>query len=141
MSVKPPRTNLLMSGYYYKQLASTASPGYLNSETSRNAKALAWAEQMGYPVPPPPNGCLTASLWIIAFPGLCIGIIPGLIIIYMLIKQGEARQRQVDSAVTKWVEAGSPLVELPDNTPLIEMDAPVKDKKPKYEYRKRENES
>jgi hypothetical protein len=74
---------------------------------------------MGYPVPPPPSGCLTASLWIAAFTGLCFGVIPGLIIFYVLMKQGETRQRQVDSVVTKWVDAGSPLVELPENTRIV----------------------
>jgi hypothetical protein len=110
---------IITSGYYYKQLASAATPGYLNSDASRNAKALAWAEQMGYPVPPPPSGCLTASLWIAAFTGLCFGVIPGLVIFYVLMKQEETRQRQVDSVVTKWVDAGSPLVELPENTRIV----------------------
>ena len=68
-------------------------------------KAVAWAKSLGYPVPKAPDGCMSVLLVII---GLCVFIVPGLII--LLIVWNRSRQYELDmkALVEKWVDAGKP---------------------------------
>jgi len=68
-------------------------------------RAVAWARSLGYPVPSEPNGCVSALLIVI---GLCIFIVPGVIILIWVAHQGQVYQRDMNSLVSRWVDAGKP---------------------------------
>ena len=74
-------------------------------KTPNEQKAVAWAKSLGYPVPKAPDGCMSVLLVII---GLCVFIVPGLII--LLIVWNRSRQYELDmkALVEKWVDAGKP---------------------------------
>ena len=73
-------------------------------EIDRN-KAIAWARSLGYPVPSKLNGCLSVLLILI---GLIIFIIPGVVILIWVAYQGKAYQRDMNTLVARWVDAGKP---------------------------------
>ena len=73
--------------------------------SSDRAKASAWARSMGYPVPTQLNGCLALFLVVV---GLCIWIIPGLVILVILFSMNQSYNREMDELVARWVDAGKP---------------------------------
>jgi len=69
------------------------------------ARAIAWARSLGYPVPSEPNGCLSVILIMI---GLLIFVIPGVALIFFIAYQGHAYKRDINALVARWVDAGKP---------------------------------
>ena len=72
---------------------------------SDQARAIAWARSMGYPIPIKMNGCLSTFLIVI---GLTAFIVPGLLLIFFVIWKDNQYRTEVVALVTKWVEAGKP---------------------------------
>ena len=72
---------------------------------SRRALAVAWAQSMGYPVPTKMGGCLATILVVV---GLCIYIIPGVLLLVWLWVQANQYERDMRALVEKWVDAGRP---------------------------------
>jgi uncharacterized membrane protein len=69
------------------------------------SKASAWARSRGYPVPTELNGCLGIFLVVV---GLCIYIIPGLVILVILYSINKSYNSEMDALVARWVDAGKP---------------------------------
>ena len=67
--------------------------------------AVAWAQSMGYPVPTKMGGCLATILVVV---GLCIYIIPGVLLLVWLWVQANQYERDMRALVEKWVDAGRP---------------------------------
>ena len=68
-------------------------------------KAVAWARSLGYPVPKAPDGCMSVLLVIV---GLCVFIVPGLIILLIVWNNSRQYERDIKALVEKWVDAGMP---------------------------------
>jgi len=68
-------------------------------------RAIAWARSLGYPVPSEPSGCVSILLIVI---GLCIFIVPGVIILIWVAHQRQVYQRDMNALVARWVDAGKP---------------------------------
>ena len=73
---------------------------------SNDAAAVAWAKSIGYPVPQKMGGCLSAFL-IVA--GLCIFIVPGVLLLVFVFIQKRTYERDMKALVIKWVDAGKPM--------------------------------
>ena len=80
-------------------------------------KASEWALSMGYPVPKRPNGCLS---FILVLVGLFCFIIPGILILGWVWYVGTQWERDMDSLVAKWVDAGKP--EPGEETRVLEIE-------------------
>ena len=74
-------------------------------EKELREKAVAWAKSMGYPIPTKWDGCLTAFLIVI---GLCVYVIPGVILLLIVWNNGNQYERDMKALVAKWVDAGKP---------------------------------
>jgi hypothetical protein len=92
-----------------KKVIFEFSDKFLSSNTfpemGSRSQAIAWARSVGYPVPQEPNGCASAIL--IVF-GLCIFIVPGLMILIWVAYNGQRYSREMDALVTRWIDAGRP---------------------------------
>ena len=76
----------------------------LDKYSSRRC-AVQWAESMGYPVPTSLSyGC---SFFLVIV-GLLLFIIPGLLLLGWIWYQGKQYERDMDSLVTRWIDAGRP---------------------------------
>ena len=80
-------------------------------------KASEWALSMGYPVPKRPSGCLS---FILVLVGLFCFIIPGILILGWVWYVGTQWERDMDSLVAKWVDAGKP--EPGEETRVLEIE-------------------
>jgi len=69
------------------------------------ARAIAWARFMGYPIPTKPDGCLVVFLVVL---GLCIWIIPGVAVIFWVVWKNNQYRTGVEAIVVRWVQAGKP---------------------------------
>ena len=72
---------------------------------SDEKNALAWAKSMGYPIPTRFSETTTLILVII---GLCIFIIPGLILLIWVFLNRNQYHRDMKALVSKWIDAGRP---------------------------------
>ena len=72
---------------------------------SQRDLAVAWAQSMGYPVPTKMGGCLATILVVV---GLCIYIIPGVLLLIWIWVQANQYERDMNALVEKWVDAGRP---------------------------------
>ena len=75
------------------------------TETETREKAVLWARSMGYPIPIKMGGCLSIILVII---GLCVFVVPGILILLWVWYQGNQYERDMRQLVAKWVDAGKP---------------------------------
>ena len=75
------------------------------TETETREKAVLWARSMGYPIPSKMGGCLAIILVII---GLCVYVVPGILILLWVWYQGSQYERDMRQLVAKWVDAGKP---------------------------------
>ena len=75
------------------------------TETETREKAVLWARSMGYPIPSKMGGCLAIILVII---GLCVFVVPGILILLWVWYQGNQYERDMRQLVAKWVDAGKP---------------------------------
>ena len=81
-------------------------PSDLGKEATQ-AIAVKWAVSRGYRVPSKMSGCLS---WILVIGGLCMWIVPGLLIFGWVWYQGNQYERDMDALIAKWVDAGYPRV-------------------------------
>ena len=72
---------------------------------SPQERAVAWATSMGYPIPTKMGGCLASILVVI---GLCIYIVPGVLLLIWIWVQSNQYERDMKALVEKWVDAGRP---------------------------------
>ena len=75
------------------------------TESETREKAVLWARSMGYPIPSKMGGCLAIILVII---GLCVFVVPGILILLWVWYQGNQYERDMRQLVAKWVDAGKP---------------------------------
>ena len=75
------------------------------TESETREKAVLWARSMGYPIPIKMGGCLAIILVII---GLCVFVVPGILILLWVWYQGNQYERDMRQLVAKWVDAGKP---------------------------------
>ena len=75
------------------------------TETETREKAVLWARSMGYPIPSKMGGCLAIILVII---GLCVYVVPGILILLWVWYQGNQYERDMRRLVAKWIDAGKP---------------------------------
>ena len=75
------------------------------TESETREKAVLWARAMGYPIPSKMGGCLAIILVII---GLCVFVVPGILILLWVWYQGNQYERDMRQLVAKWVDAGKP---------------------------------
>ena len=75
------------------------------TESETREKAVLWARSMGYPIPSKMGGCLAIILVII---GLCVFVVPGILILLWVWYQGNQYERDMRRLVAKWVDAGKP---------------------------------
>lgn len=76
-----------------------------SSTSSAKDQAVAWATAMGYPVPSKLDGCLAAILVVI---GLCIFVIPGVLLLVWLFVQSNQYEQDMKKLMEKWIDAGRP---------------------------------
>ena len=82
----------------------------MGGEVTRNRfddrrSAIAWARSVGYPVPEELNGCLGFFL---VFLGLCIFVLPGLVIVIYVFYRGQRYESETNALVARWIDAGRP---------------------------------
>ena len=75
------------------------------SPISNEVEAIAWAKSIGYPVPTKMGGCLSVFLVVL---GLCVFVVPGLIILLIVWNDGRQYERDMKALVEKWIDAGKP---------------------------------
>jgi len=68
-------------------------------------KAAEWAKSVGYTVPTKMNGCLSTLLVVI---GLCMWIVPGILILIWIWWQGKDYESEMNKIVGRWNDAGRP---------------------------------
>ena len=76
-----------------------------SSTSSAKDQAVAWATAMGYPVPSKMGGCAGAILVVI---GLCIYVIPGVLLLVWLFVQSNQYEQDMKKLMEKWIDAGRP---------------------------------
>jgi hypothetical protein len=73
--------------------------------TSDRDKATAWAQSQGHRVPQAMNEYFALFL---IFTGLVAFVVPGVIAIVWLFNKNEAYERDFNSLLTRWIDAGRP---------------------------------
>ena len=76
-----------------------------SSTSSAKDQAVAWATAMGYPVPSKMGGCAGGILVVI---GLCIYVIPGVLLLVWLFVQSNQYEQDMKKLLEKWIDAGRP---------------------------------
>ena len=92
-------------GIVAKKLEDKGFKSNMMTETETREKAVLWARSMGYPIPSKMGGCLVIILVII---GLCVYVVPGILILLWVWYQGSQYERDMRQLVAKWVDAGKP---------------------------------
>ena len=88
-----------------KRVKEPSVPPVAEPVASQEARAIAWARSMGYPVPTKPDGCLVVFLVVL---GLCIWIIPGVAVIFWVVWKKNQYKTAVEAIVVRWLQAGKP---------------------------------
>jgi hypothetical protein len=78
-------------------------------------KAAEWAKSVGYTVPTKMNGCLSIVLVVI---GLCMWIVPGILILIWIWWQGKDYESEMNKIVGRWNDAGRPKAGQKEAPPL-----------------------
>ena len=73
------------------------------SASSNESSAIEWAISMGYPVPTKWDGC---SKYFFIAVGLCVYIVPGILILLAVWYNGNQYDRDMKALVAKWIDAG-----------------------------------
>ena len=92
-------------GIVAKKLEEKGHKSNPMTESETREKAVLWARSMGYPIPSKMGGCLAIILVII---GLCVFVVPGILILLWVWYQGNQYERDMRQLVAKWVDAGKP---------------------------------
>jgi len=88
-----------------ERVKTSAETRKATASGSQRDLAVAWAQSMGYPVPTKMGGCLATILVVV---GLCIYIIPGVLLLIWIWVQANQYERDMNALVEKWVDAGRP---------------------------------
>lgn len=88
-----------------ERVKTSADTRKATASGSQRDLAVAWAQSMGYPVPTKMDGCLASILVVV---GLCIYVIPGVLLLIWIWVQANQYERDMKALVQKWVDAGRP---------------------------------
>lgn len=92
-----------------------------SNHLSDRKSAIVWANSHGYPVPEKLDGCLSVFL---VFAGLTMFVIPGVALLIWLAFRDNQYERDMNTLVTRWIDAGRPEPGIKENIEAIAASNP-----------------